>query len=141
MLSTQIRQGIETILTIISITREEIAQIKQAKNKTFFANTVKKNNLINSFYTQKIAIDNQIANVKRHNPDLNMKDCLNEEEINLFTELEKSLLELKEINRTYKKIVSSVGEYYLTMLEKLLPNQMNGYNNTTSLQTTFNISI
>lgn len=141
MLSTQIKQGIETILTIVSITREEINHIKKAKNKTFFANTVKKNNLINTFYTNKIAIDNQIANIKRNNPDLDMKDCLNEEEINLFVELEKNLFELKEINRTYKKIVSSVGEFYLTMLEKLLPNQMTGYNNTTSLQATFNVSI
>jgi len=141
MLSTQIRQGIETILSIVSITREEINQIKQANSKTFFANTVKKNNLINTFYTRKMAIDNQLARIKKNNPHLDMKDCLNEEEINLFAELEKSFVELKQINRTYKRIVSSVGEFYLTMLEKLLPNQMNGYNNSTSLQTTFNVSI
>ena len=141
MLSTYIRQGIETILEIVSITREEINQIKQANSKTFFANTVKKNNLINTFYTRKIAIDNQITRIKKNNPNVDMKDCLNEEEINLFTELEDNLLELKKINRTYKKIVSALGEFYLTMLEKLLPNQMSGYNNTTSLQTTFNVSI
>ncbi len=141
MLNTQIRQGIETIVMIVSITREEINQMKQANSKMLFANTVKKNNLINTFYTRKIAIDNQISNIKKDNPDMDMKDCLSEEEINLFTKLEENLTELKEINRVYKKIVSGISEFYLSMLEKLLPNQMNGYHNTTSLQTTFNVSI
>lgn len=141
MLSIQLRQGIETILTIVSITHEEINHIKQAHSKWLFSNTVKKNNLINTFYSKKMEIDNQVAIIKRNNPDLEVKECLNEEEIALFTELEENLIELKAINRTYKRIVSGVGEFYLSMLEKLLPNQMRGYNNITSLQNTFNVSI
>ena len=141
MLSTLLKQGIETILTIVSITQEEINQIKQAHSKLLFANTVKKNNLINTFYTKKIEIDNQISKIQDSNPSQDMRECLSEEEINLFDELEKNLLELKNINKTYKRIVLGVGEFYLSMLEKLLPNQMKGYNNVTSLQNTFNINI
>jgi hypothetical protein len=141
MLSTLLKQGIETILMIVSITQEEINQIKQAHSKLLFANTAKKNNLINTFYTKKIEIDNQISKIKNNNFNQDMKECLSEEEINLFDELEKNLLELKNINKTYKRIVLGVGEFYLSMLEKLLPNQMKGYDNVTSLQNTFNINI
>ena len=94
MLSTQLKQGIETILTIVSITQEEIGHIKQAHSKLLFANTVKKNNLINSFYSKKILIDNQLAKIKQNNPELDIKECLSEEEVHLFDELERNYQEL-----------------------------------------------
>ena len=141
MLSVLLKQGIETILMIVSITQEEINQIQHAHSKALFSHTEKKNNLISAFYTKRIIISDLAAKIKKDNPELGDDDCFSKEEISLFDELEKNLIELKKINRTYKRIVSGVGEFYLSMLEKLLPNQMNGYSNTTSLQNTFNISI
>lgn len=141
MLSNQLKQGIETISKIVSITQQEITFLKEAQSKSLFSNIVHKNNLITTFYTQKVAIDNQISNRAKQNPDIALRDSLSELEITLLSKMEDKLNELKVLNKNYKRLLVGVGEFYLTMLEKLLPNRMTGYDNTTSVQKSFHLSI
>ncbi len=41
--------------------------------------------------------------------------------------MKKTLLELKEINRRYARLVVSLGTFYSSLLEKIVPTEMDGY--------------
>jgi len=141
MLINKLEKGIETISEIVSITQQEINQIEAADNKILFNNISTKNQLITLFYKQKQNIDNHINEIAKDNPELNIKECLNEEEVILLTKLQDRLIQLQSINTIYKKIVVALGDFYLSMLDKLLPNRVNGYNNQSNKQNFINIDI
>jgi hypothetical protein len=50
----------------------------------------------------------------------------------LLDQFKEKLFELKELNKNYARQVLSVGEFYNSLLEELIPTEMDGYNKVAS---------
>ena len=131
MLSHYLTKALDDLNQLITLTKEDIKDIKLAKHETIFARTKIKDELITSFQTKKALIDNEISKQMQAYPDLELENLLSQEEQNALGELKTKLLELKIENKHYAKLVLSVSEFYNSLLERMVPVEMHGYEKVT----------
>jgi hypothetical protein len=93
--------------------------------------------MLNSFENKKAMIDHEISKLMTGNPDLSLDQLLNEDENQELQSLKASLAALREVNKKYAKMVLSVSSFYNTLLERLVPTEMNGYAKSTSKDASF----
>jgi predicted DNA-binding protein YlxM (UPF0122 family) len=132
MLTNYIKNAIEDLNSLIELTKEDIADIKQAKNGALFTRIKAKEDIITSFEQKKSLIDNEILKEHEKNPELSLNELLPEATVFLLDQFKEKLFELKELNKNYARQVLSVGEFYNSLLEELIPTEMDGYNKVAS---------
>jgi hypothetical protein len=59
-------------------------------------------------------------------PDRPLSELLDNEQHQQLDSLKEHLSLLREVNQQYAKMVLSVGSFYNTLLERLVPTQMHG---------------
>ncbi len=127
MLSHYLTKALEDLDQLISLTLEDIEDIKLAKHETIFNRSKIKAELITTFENKKLLIDNEISNQMKAHPDLGLENLLSEENQTNLKNLKEKLLELKEHNKRYAKLVLSVSEFFNALLEQMVPVEMHGY--------------
>jgi len=127
MLKTFITGAIEDIKTLSDITYKDIEDIKTAKHDELFKRNRVKEDLISSFDKKKQLIDNEMLKLSKEHPDMKPSEFLDDEMRGLLAELQTSLLDLKKINKKYARMVLAVSEFYNSLLDKLIPKEMSGY--------------
>lgn len=131
MLSHYLFKALDDLNTLITLTQDDIADIKLAKHEAIFARTQIKDELITSFQNKKALIDNEIGKQMRAYPDVELEHLLSSEEQEALSQLKIKLLELKSQNKHYAKLVLTVSEFYNTLLERMVPVEMHGYEKVT----------
>ena len=132
MLSHHLQSALSDLRDIIRITKEDIADIKEAKHDSQFERLSLKDEKIKSFEAKKAMIDHAISVLMSTNPQKELPERLNEEQHRALDELRNDLSELREINKEYAKLVLTVSNLYNAFLEKLVPTEMQGYNKVAS---------
>ncbi|MDD2566614.1 MAG: hypothetical protein AB7U24_07780 [Sulfurimonadaceae bacterium] len=132
MLSHHLQSALSDLRDIIRITKEDIADIKEAKHDSQFERLSLKDEKIKSFEAKKAMIDHAISVLMSTNPQKELPELLNEEQHRALDELRNDLSELREINKEYAKLVLTVSNLYNAFLEKLVPTEMQGYNKVAS---------
>jgi predicted DNA-binding protein YlxM (UPF0122 family) len=132
MLTSHIKSAIADLDRLLALTKEDIADIKQAKNGALFTRIKAKEDIITSFEQKKSLIDNEILKEHEKNPNLSLNELLPEATVFLLDQFKEKLVELKELNKNYARQVLTVGEFYNSLLEKLIPTEMDGYNKVAS---------
>lgn len=132
MLSHHLQSALSDLRDIIRITKEDIADIKEAKHDSQFERLSLKDEKIKSFEAKKAMIDHAISVLMSTNPQKELPELLNEEQHRALDELRNNLSELREINKEYAKLVLTVSNLYNAFLEKLVPTEMQGYNKVAS---------
>jgi D-mannonate dehydratase len=132
MLSNHLEGAIRELQGIIDITKEDIEDIKQAKHDTQFTRLEFKNEKIKSFENKKAMIDYEISKLMSENPQSSMSELLNSEQHDLLDKMRALLKELHSVNKQYAKMVLTVSSFFTSLLEKVLPTEMNGYNKVAS---------
>jgi hypothetical protein len=132
MLSHHLQSALSDLRDIIRITKEDIADIKEAKHDSQFERLSLKDEKIKSFEAKKAMIDHAISVLMSTNPQKELPELLNEEQHRALDELRSDLSELREINKEYAKLVLTVSNLYNAFLEKLVPTEMQGYNKVAS---------
>jgi hypothetical protein len=66
-----------------------------------------------------------------------MAELLNDEQHAALQQLKSKLKELSEVNKKYAKMVLSVGTFYNSLLERVIPTEMEGYTRVTSKKASF----
>lgn len=127
MLNQSLRDAIQKILNLIEITKLDIQDIAQAHNEQIFQRLPIKEALIKEFEQRKSGIDSQILQLKNQNPNQELATLLGEEILDLLEELKSTLKELKELNNGYARSVHAVGEFYTSLLRKIVPHENSGY--------------
>jgi hypothetical protein len=127
MLVEHLKLAISNLDELIGLTKDDINDIKQAKHSFIFDRAKEKSSVIKSFENQKALVDNELRKTVS-NGELN----LSSEEESLIEELKSKLVALKELNKEYAKLVLGVSEFYNSLLEKVVPTEMNGYNKVVS---------
>lgn len=137
MLSYQLQSAIKDLDTLISLSREDIEDIKEAKHDTQFERLSIKEEKIKSFEHKKAMIDHEISKLMTANPSVPLSDLLDSEQHQQLDNLKTHLATLREVNQHYAKMVLSVGAFYNTLLERIVPTQMQGYQKVASAEASF----
>ncbi|WP_345980635.1 hypothetical protein [Sulfurimonas sp. HSL3-2] len=137
MLLHHLKGAIKDLEDLISITQTDIEDIKEAKQSPQFDRLPLKDEKIKSFESKKAMIDHEISKLMSANPERDLTDLLNDEQHAALDELKKGLSDLRDINQRYAKMVLTVSSFYNTLLERIVPTEMNGYNKVASKTPSF----
>jgi hypothetical protein len=137
MLSYHLESAVKDLDQLVKISEQDIEDIKLAKHQDQFERRKLKEDTISSFENKKAMIDHEISKLMTQNPDTSLDELLNEEENSSLQNLKSSLATLREVNQKYAKMVLSVSSFYNTLLERLVPTEMQGYSKTASKSASF----
>jgi len=137
MLSYQLQNAIKDLDKLISLSLEDIDDIKEANHNSQFDRLLIKQEKITSFEQKKAMIDHEISKLMGLQPTKALGELLNDEEHQQLESLKEHLSRLRDVNQQYAKMVLSVGSFYNSLLEKVVPTQMQGYHSVVSKEASF----
>ena len=123
MLVHHLNLAIESLQSLIDVTKSDIDDIKQAKHEKLFARLKSKEEILGSFEKYKNHIDSEIVSMAAANPSLDLRELLNEKQKDLLEDMREKLTQLKATNRHYAKLVISVSSFYNSLLEQMVPKE------------------
>jgi hypothetical protein len=127
MLKKYLEGAVGDLLKLIQLTEDDIRDAKEANHPAIFERVAQKEKLIDTFETQKKMIDQLITQKASQNSGVSLENLLDDIEKGYLEELKSKLLKLKQVNRRYARLVVSVGTFYSSLLEKIVPTEMDGY--------------
>ncbi len=137
MLLHHIKGAIEDLKDLISMTKLDIGDIQEAKQDSQFARIMLKDEKIKTFESKKSMIDHEIQTLIKLSPYVELKESLSEPQREALNLLKENLTTLREVNQQYAKLILAVSSFYNSLLEQLVPTEMDGYNKITSRKSTF----
>jgi len=137
MLSYHLEAAVNDLDQLVKISEQDIADIKLANHSKQFERRKLKEDMIKSFENKKAMIDREISKLMTTNPNVALDKLLDEKENSYLQKLKASLASLRDVNKKYAKMVLSVSSFYNTLLERLVPTEMNGYTKSTSRDASF----
>lgn len=127
MLSQYLNGAISDLQTLITYTKLDIDDIKQAKHDEIIARNEVKSKLIQEFETKKTLIDQEIKALQAKSPEKPLEEILDSSLIDSFGDMKTALVDLKQINSDYARMVFAVSEFFTSLLEKIIPTENVGY--------------
>ena len=127
MLKKYLESAVEDLTQLIQLTEDDIVDIKKGDHSSLFERVSKKERLIGTFEAKKKTIDENITKKASQNSGISLDKILDDIEKGYLEDLKSRLLILKKINRRYARLVVSVGTFYSSLLEKIVPTEMDGY--------------
>lgn len=131
MLGHYLTKALEDLEQLITMTHDDIEDIKLANHESIFSRAALKEELITAFQNKKSLIDNEIAKKMQAYPEEELKHLIEKEQLDQLGALKERLHHLKEQNRRYARLVLSVSEFFNSLLEKMVPVEMHGYKKVT----------
>ena len=127
MIEHYIKNGIKNIEDLISLTKEDIEDIKQANNDAIYQRTKIKDEIIEIFESQKSLLDNELVKLMKKNDNKELSELLSDSEQENLEILKIKLQELHRVNKEYAKLVVVVNEFYTSLFDKIFPTEMENY--------------
>ena len=137
MLLHHLKSAIGDLQDLISITQTDIEDIKEAKQSPQFDRLPLKDEKIKSFESKKAMIDYEISKLMSANPQKDLADLLDGEQHEALDQMRVELSNLRVTNQKYAKMVLTVSSFYNTLLERIVPTEMNGYKRVASKNPSF----
>jgi len=132
MLTYHLENALNDLRDLITMTREDIEDIKKAQHEPQFERIGLKDEKLQAFEAKKAMIDHTIATMVSQNPGVELPKLLDTKQHQLLDELRKELETLKEVNQHYAKMVLAVSNLYNEFLEQIVPTEMQGYKKVAS---------
>jgi hypothetical protein len=127
VLKKYLEGAVTDLQQLMKLTEEDIEDIKKGNHIEIFDRASVKEKLVETFESKKKAIDNEITKKAKLNKGIPLETLLDDIEKKYLEALKSGLLSLKELNRRYARLVVSVGTFYSSLLEKVVPTEMDGY--------------
>ncbi len=137
MLSHHLQSALKDLRDLIAISQKDIDDIQEAAHDNQFERLSIKEGYLKSFESKKAMIDHEISKKMSENPEKGLSELLNEIEHKELENLKFELSALRDINQRYAKMVLSVGSFYNSLLERVVPTEMQGYKKVASSDSTF----
>jgi glutamyl-tRNA reductase len=137
MLSHHLQSALKDLRDLIAISQKDIDDIQKAAHDNQFERLSIKEEYLKSFESKKAMIDHEISKKMSANPEKELSELLNEIEHKELENLKFELSALRDINQRYAKMVLSVGSFYNSLLEQVVPTEMQGYKKVASSDSTF----
>lgn len=137
MLSRYLQNALKDLEDIIAFSEKDIEDIKTADHDAQFARVPLKEEKIKSFEQKKAMIDHEISKLMTAHPHTPLPDLLDDEQHGRLDALKQGLARLREVNRRYARLVVGVSAFYNSLLERVVPTEMQGYNKVASKEASF----
>jgi predicted nuclease with TOPRIM domain len=137
MLSRYLQNALNDLKDLIAFSEKDIEDIIEAKHDPQFERMALKDEKLKSFEQKKAMIDHEISKLMTSNPQTPLPELLNDEQHNQLDELKVELSRLREVNQRYAKLVVGVSAFYNSLLERVVPTEMQGYNKVASKEASF----
>lgn len=141
MLHTFLQNAVDNLKSLIEISLQDIADIKEARHDAIFARLESKNSLVDSFKTNKSSADSEMQKMLQSHPNKGIAELLDENAMIIIDEMRVKLQELRDLNRHYAKSVIAVSEFYSSLVNAMIPSQKVGYSNKSFAKVDFATSI
>lgn len=137
MLSRYLQNALGDLRDLIAFSEKDIEDIIEAKHDSQFERMTLKDEKLKSFEQKKAMIDHEISKLMTTNPNTALPELLNDEQHKLLDELKEELSRLRTVNQRYAKLVVGVSAFYNSLLERVVPTEMQGYNKVASKEASF----
>lgn len=137
MLSHYLQNALNDLRDLIDFSERDIVDIKEAKHETQFDRMRSKEERLKSFEQKKAMIDHEISKLMTSHPEKALPELLDDEQHHYLEDLKRELSRLREINQRYSKLILGVSAFYNTLLERVLPTEMQGYKKVASKDASF----
>jgi hypothetical protein len=127
LLKKYLEGAVDDLRQLIKLTEDDVEDVKAGNHIEIFERSSRKERLVDTFETKKKLIDQEISKKAATGGGTPLEELLDQIEKGYLEELKTLLLSLKEINRRYARLVVSVGTFYSSLLEKIVPTEMDGY--------------
>ena len=112
---------------LITMTRDEIALVKEAKHAEVGARQREKERVLRRFESNKERLNTLLQTLMQERPDATLEEMLDAEQQSRFAAFRQKLTELHEENRNYARIVAVLGEFFNSLVSAILPMKEEGY--------------
>jgi len=130
MINYYLKSSIKNIEDLISLTKSDIKDIKEANNDAIYQRTKIKDEILDIFESQKSLLDSELVKLMKTNEDIELDKLLNKEEQKNLDIFKTKLKELHKINKEYARLVVAVNEFYTSLFDKIFPTEMENYKKT-----------
>lgn len=137
MLSHYLQNALKDLRDLIAFSEKDIEDIREAKHDPQFERMSLKEEKLKSFEQKKAMIDHEISKLMTAQPEKKLPELLDDQQHAYLEELKKELSCLREVNQRYAKMVLGVSSFYNTLLERVMPTEMHGYQKKASKEATF----
>jgi hypothetical protein len=127
MLTHYLETANKLLSDLIDTTKNDIADIKEAKHDSVFTRTKIKDELVRNFENHKSLIDNEIIKKATANDGVALEDLLSEYEMSLLDTMRQKLAELQKVNKHFASMVIAISELYNSLLNRIVPSEQVGY--------------
>ena len=124
MLIQKLNESIQILNSLIEITKRDIKNIKKAHHQEIFNNMKQKEELAKEFSNTKNDIDLILS--KRNKP---IEEIFSYKEKEIFEEFKKKLIEFSTLHKKFSKLVTSVANFYDTLIQQIAGEKSTNYNN------------
>lgn len=132
MIEQYLDESIKILDKLITLTQEDIANIKAAKHTSVEQSVQQKNELIQAFENAKKQLDNKLIELS-DNGKKNLAEVLTDKDKEKLGEFKQRLKELQVKNKEYAKLVLVVKNYFDGLMNTLFDagsGTDNAYKNT-----------
>ncbi len=131
MIIEQLQSAILDIDALVSLTKTDIEDIKEARHDKLADRLQQKENLINSFEQKKARLNRALLELTSTNPQLGIDALLSDKERALLEFFKEKLAMLKAVNKEYAKFVAAISEFYNSLIDSMFTLDGNGYEKNT----------
>lgn len=118
MIQQHLNESIEILDKLITLTQEDIANIKAAKHDTVEKSVQEKNELIRAFQNAKKQLDNSLIELSDNGKN-NLSELLSDKDKEKLAEFKQRLKTLHSTNKEYAKLVLVVKNYFDGLISTL----------------------
>lgn len=127
MIKGYLENANECLDALISITKDDIENIKNANHSSVDASVKSKNTLIKKFENLKKNIDSELVKLASNIGNEELSSKLDEDTRALLADMRKKLSELHKINKEYARHVVAVKEFFDSLVKDMfLPKDDGG---------------
>jgi hypothetical protein len=137
MLSRYLQNALNDLKDIIIFSEKDIEDIISANHDAQFERVALKEEKIRSFEQKKAMIDHEISKLMTARPHTPLPELLDQESHGQLDRLKSELARLREVNQRYARLVAGVSAFYNSLLERVVPTEMQGYNKVASKDASF----
>jgi len=132
MLENHLNNAIKELDTLITFTLEDIALIKEAQHEALSNKQDDKKHALVAFERTKSLLNHALLKITQESNNA-LEEALNAEQSELLETFKVKLMQLKEVNIKYSKLVISVNEFYGTLFDRMFKFDSEGYQKTTPM--------
>jgi hypothetical protein len=127
MLTYYLNQSNDVLDSLVYTINLDIQDLSKKDKSNMFNTMDIKSDLLSQLNTSKLNIQNEISHLMDKDKNNKLENILDDEQKELLKLFEQKMRLLQEKNKSYAKLLTSVGRFYFDLFDVIVPHEMQGY--------------